>query len=227
MSRSYGPTVALSDVSLAVNAGEILAVLGPNGAGKTTLLNVLTGSLRPTHGTVAIDGQTVEAQDPSWRAAIGVVSHRSGVYGHLSASENLRFFATLQGLVGGDEMCRLALAAVGLEEHAMRPVSGFSRGMAQRLAIARATLHDPRVLLFDEPFTGLDSQSSERLMRQLEDLKKDGRAIVLVTHKTPVAASLADQILALSRGRVVYSGKDFPRDDTLERFLGERTQVPA
>jgi heme exporter protein A len=227
LSRSFGPTIALSDVSLTVGSGELLAVLGPNGAGKTTLLNVLTGSVRPTHGTVAIDGQILEAKDPGWRSAIGVVSHRSGVYGHLSAFENLRFFAVLQGVSGDDERCRLALATVGLEEHANRPVRGFSRGMAQRLAIARATLHDPKVLLFDEPFTGLDVQSSERLMRRLEDLKKDGRAIVLVTHKTPVAATLADRVLALSQGRVVYRGEDFPRDDTLDRFLGVRTQVPA
>jgi len=225
LSRSFGPTTALVDVSLAVRAGELLAVLGPNGAGKTTLLNILTGSVRPTSGTVSIDGKVATANDPRWRSAIGVVSHRSGLYGHLTAFENLRFFGQLHGLSGLEAKCREALDAVGLGADLNRPVREFSRGMAQRAAIARATLHEPSVLLFDEPFTGLDVEAVNDLEHLLGRLRKDRRAVVLVTHRAATATALADRILLLSRGRVVYQGSEFPRDDSVEVFLGERLRL--
>ncbi len=223
--RSFGATTALADVSLHVGRGELLAILGPNGAGKTTLLKILTGSLRAAQGTVAINGVELEASDPTWRGSIGVVSHRSGLYGHLTAMENLRFFGRLQGLRDLDSRCQNALESVDLQEHAHRPVREFSRGMTQRVSIARATLHDPPVLLFDEPFTGLDSAAVGAMERRLERLKTEGRGVVLVTHRTAAAAALADRLLFLKRGRVAYIGSDFPRDASLESFLAAQAEA--
>ena len=223
--RSFGATTALSDVSLHVDRGELLAVLGPNGAGKTTLLKILTGSLRAAQGTVTINGDKLEASDPGWRGAIGVVSYRSGLYGHLTAMENLRFFGRLQGVRDLDSRCDNALESVGLREHAHRPVREFSRGMSQRVSIARATLHDPPVLLFDEPFTGLDAAAAGALERRLVHLKTEGRGVVLVTHRAAAAAALADRLLFLKRGRVAYIGSDFPRDASLESFLAAQAEA--
>lgn len=219
LSRSYGATTALAEVDLSLDAGQVAAVLGPNGAGKTTLLALLTGSLRPTKGTVFLHGTPIDPTNPDWRRTIGVVSHRSGLYRHLSAKENLLFFGALHGLDRAEERSDHALERVGLAPHANRAVREFSRGMAQRLAIARATLHDPQLLFFDEPFTGLDVEGAASLERRINELRDAGNGVVLVTHRTRLAATLADRLLVLVRGRVAYAGSDHPRSEGIDDFV--------
>jgi len=192
-----GPPV-LRDVSLTVRSGETLALLGPNGAGKSTLLHVLAGVMRPSRGVVVILGRSVE--DPAVRRYIGFAGHRSALYGHLTAIENLRFFADLYAMPY--RHAELSLELFGLGEYRDTPVRLLSRGIVQRVSLARAILHDPRVLLLDEPFTGLDASSAARLRELLSSLRLRGCAIVVATHQWNEARELADHAVVLVGSRV-------------------------
>jgi len=207
LERRFGAARALRGVSLSVHPGECHLVLGPNGAGKSTLLRLLAGLARPSAGTVLREGG---------RRSIGLLSHQSQLYGELSAAENLAFAARLYGMADPAGRARAGLAAVGLAERADDPVRGLSRGMVQRVAIARALLHGPGVLLLDEPFTGLDPQSSELTLGLLAAEQAAGRALVLVTHDAQEAWALATHTHLLVRGAWAFGG---PREDSLEQFL--------
>ena len=196
-------------------AGECHLVVGPNGAGKTTLLRVLAGLARPSAGTVTIEGAPL-AREPQVRRRIGLLSHQSQLYHDLSAAENLAFTARLYGVSDPARAARAGLAAVGLAERADEPVRRLSRGMVQRVAIARALLHAPRLLLLDEPFTGLDQESSEQTLALLAAELAAGRALVLVTHDAHEAWELATHAHVLVRGAWAWCG---PREASLERFL--------
>lgn len=182
-------------------------MVGPNGAGKSTLLRLLAGLARPTAGSVTREGG---------RRSIGLLSHQSQLYGDLTAVENLAFAARLYGVPDPNGQARARLAAVGLAERADEPVRSLSRGMVQRVAIARALLHGPRVLLLDEPFTGLDPQSSELTLALLAAERAAGQALVLVTHDAQEAWELATHAHLLVRGAWAFSG---PREASLEGFL--------
>jgi heme exporter protein A len=200
VTRAFGPLVALDEVDLTVPAGSWVALMGANGAGKTTLLRLLAGLTLPTEGQVRVAGIDRRAAGPGVRAMFGYVGHESLLYAELTARENLAFHADLHGLdrqVVEDVAARLDIT------HALdRRARELSRGTTQRAALARALLHDPAVLLLDEPFTGLDLDSADRLTAILADLHVRGRTLVLTVHD-PTHAALAERLVVLHDGRVV------------------------
>jgi heme exporter protein A len=193
----------VDSVSFDLAPGEFLTVFGPNGAGKTTLLRMLGGGLQPTSGEVRIQGEALDAGEIAWRHRVGVLSHQSYLYGHLTAAENLRFFGTLYGLDDLGERIPERLARVDLLDRAGDPVRTYSRGMRQRLALARTLLHDPDVVLLDEPYTGLDAHAADVLRGVLSALKDGLRTVVLVTHNLTQGLELADRVAIQVRGRFV------------------------
>jgi heme exporter protein A len=201
--KSFGATVVLEDVSLEVPAGQCLALLGPNGAGKTTLLRVLGTLARPSAGRLVIDGADALRDPDAVRARIGMVAHGSYVYEDLTALENLRFWAVMGGLDARPDRLRERLQAVELDAMAGERARTFSAGMKRRLALARVTLGQPRVLLLDEPFSGLDRQGQKWLGDFLLAFKAGGGAIVLATHGFATALAVADRAVILAGGRIV------------------------
>ncbi|RMG17535.1 MAG: ABC transporter ATP-binding protein [Deltaproteobacteria bacterium] len=203
VTRVYGRTRALAGVDLRLQSGTVTALLGPNGAGKSTLLHILSTLMLPSSGRIRYGEVDHGRAAETLRGEIGLVSHATLVYPPLSALENLDFFGRLYGVRGRKERARTLLRQVGLAESAWtRPAATYSRGMLQRLALARALLPDPRLLLLDEPFTGLDRDASVRLMEILRDVRGQGRIVLLVTHDLEGAAQLADRVAILSRGRI-------------------------
>jgi heme exporter protein A len=204
----YGVHPAVRRMDFALAPGEFLTIFGPNGAGKSTLLKLLSGAVRPTRGEVRIAGVPLEYGDPEWRRRIGVLSHQTFLYAQLSAAENLRFFGRLYGLDRLGERVEEGLRSVGLLERRDDRVRGFSRGMQQRLALARTLLHGPELVLLDEPYTGLDPHAAETLRRVLEQLRDGRRTVVLVTHHLSQGLELADRVVVQVAGRWV---SDEPR----------------
>jgi heme exporter protein A len=195
LTQRFGTEVALESVDLVIDGGEHLAVLGENGAGKTTLLRILATAARPTSGSLEILGLNALLERRRLRSRIGFVAHAPGLYPALSAAENLEFFCTLQGVAH----TRVAevLDLVGLGELARRPAAKLSRGAQQRLAIGRAVLHDPKLLVLDEPDASLDSGAGDLLARVMK-----GRTAVIATHDHALANRLCQRTLELRRGRV-------------------------
>lgn len=200
--KAYGPAAALRDVWLRAEAGRVLAVLGPNGAGKSTLLRVAAGITRPSAGEVLVAGLALDGA-PASRRAIGFAGHLSMLYGHLSAEENLRFYARLYGVPG--HTVEAALERWGLARHRGRPARALSRGLVQRLSLARALLHAPRVVILDEPFTGLDAEASRALRDELPAWRGQERAVIMATHAWAEARDLADEAAVLVGGRLVLA----------------------
>ena len=205
LSHAFGPIRALDGISFTLERGRTLVIFGPNGAGKTTLLRVLAGLVRPTGGSAGVEGG---------RRAIGWIGHQSQLYGHLTVRENLRFWGTLYDVPAGDLERRQGelLARLGLDARAGQQVRTLSRGETQRAAIARALLHDPAVLLLDEPFTGLDRLAAEELGRLLGELAARGRATVLVTHDVEEGTELASEVAFMRAGRFLAYGPRAARD---------------
>jgi heme exporter protein A len=200
--KRFGHAVALSDLDLELPAGRSLAVLGPNGAGKTTLLRLIAGLARPTAGSLEIAGQPAGGR--AARARVGLIGHATSLYAALTARENLLFAARLYGVPDPSARVDALLAEVGLERVAHRAAGAFSHGMARRLSIARGLVHDPEVVLLDEPFTGLDRRAAERLAMRLLGLQGQGRTLVLVTHDVARAAQVANAAIVLAGGRKVH-----------------------
>ena len=204
VSRSFGRRRALSRVSFRAAQGEILGILGPNGAGKSTLLAILATLLRPTSGRVRYGGVT-DTQGTALRARIGVLGHDLFLYPELTARENLEFFAGLHAVPEPAHAADEALERAGLGARADDPVSTFSRGMRQRVALERALIHRPRLLLLDEPFTGLDDASASALVARLRELRRAGAILVVATHDLEIADRLLDHALFLRDGRPAAS----------------------
>lgn len=202
--KRFGRVTALRGVDFEIMAGESVAILGANGAGKSTLLRILAGLSRPSAGQFRahLEATNVPLTRDALRAQIGYVGHATLVYADLSARENLVFAARLHGCAPERDHIDNALADVGLQDVADRRAGTFSRGMAQRLSIARAVIHGPSILLLDEPFTGLDETSAERLSRQLSSLREDGRTLLLVTHDPRRAIELSERAYILHRGEI-------------------------
>jgi heme exporter protein A len=220
VTKRYGMTRALAGVDLTVRAGRLCALLGANGAGKSTLLGIVSTLIRPTSGEVAYsaDGDNQPAGD-ALRRKIGVLAHSSFVYGELTAVENLVFYARLYGLANPSERARTALEDVGLDSQAWdRPARTYSRGMVQRLALARALLHAPEILLLDEPFTGLDRSGSAALAESLARAREQGRVVLVATHNLESVAGLADHVAVLRRGKLAY--EDVPEEPLSYEALG-------
>jgi heme exporter protein A len=197
--RLYGEREALRDVSLSLGEGQTLVVFGPNGAGKTTLLRILATLLRPHAGAVRILGKELPAQGWAVRGQIGLLGHEPLLYRELSASENLRFHARLHGV--GFERVAQVLATVGMSERASEPIKTLSRGMVQRVAVARAVLHDPPVLLLDEPYANLDPAARQLVTGLIG--REAGRTRVVCSHDPGGGVAEADLVLGLRAGRQV------------------------
>jgi heme exporter protein A len=222
LEKRFGPAVALAGLDLDLPAGHALAVLGPNGAGKSTLLRLVAGLSRPSAGSLTIDGSLSHRREV--RARVGYVGHATLLYAALTARENLVFAGRLYDVPDPAGRAEALLAEEGLGAAADRPVGGFSRGMAQRVAIARGLVHDPPVVLLDEPFTGLDRRAAERLAGRLAALREAGRTLLLVTHDVARAARLADAALVLTRGRVAYRSQGALEVEALERAYVEAVE---
>jgi heme exporter protein A len=200
--KTFGRDRALADVSLAFFPARVAAVLGPNGAGKSTLLSLLSTLSQPSQGRITLGDEALSRHSPL-RASIGYVGHEPGVYGDLSARHNLRLFASLYGLDSAERRIEDMLARVGLDSvRREAAVRTFSRGMLQRLALARALLHEPEILLFDEPGAALDPAGAAWLAGELQREREAGRLVVLVTHDLSAAAAIATHVVVLRRGRV-------------------------
>jgi heme exporter protein A len=220
VSKLYGRTRALGGVTLELAAGELTALLGPNGAGKSTLIGVLSTLVRPSAGRVQVGGL---GDARAVRAAIGVLAHEPLVYPELSALENLHFWAGLYDVADGAGRAHALLDQVGLDAGARaRPARTYSRGMLQRLSLARALLSDPRVLLFDEPFTGLDRTGAAALAVALAAAKADGRVVLVATHDLEAIDGLAEHVVVLRGGKVALDERG-ARPFTLAE-LRERAQ---
>lgn len=202
--KRFGPKTILRGLDFEARAGEFVALLGPNGAGKTTFLRVLASLSRPSLGEVRIAGYALPNQAAAVRRRLGVVMHQPLLYGDLTADENLRFYARMYG-VGSRARLDEVLALVGLAARRHDLVRTFSRGMQQRLSIGRAVLHDPEVLLLDEPHTGLDQDASEMLDRVLTKVSAEGRTVVMTSHDLARVADLATRFDVISRGRIAAS----------------------
>jgi heme exporter protein A len=202
--KQYGLNPVLRDINIHVAPGEFVTLVGPNGAGKSTLMRIVATLLRPDAGEVEIGGWPLSTHAHMVRRHIGLVSHQSLLYQDLTAAENLTFFARLYGLDNGEERVQRALKLVGLRARQRDPVSSFSRGMTQRLTIARATLHEPEVLLLDEPYTGLDQEAVALLDRLLLQEKELGRTILMITHDLTHSLNVSDRILFLHNGRIAH-----------------------
>ena len=206
LTKVYGLLPVLKSVSFSINKGEFVVLLGPNGSGKSTLLRLMSGLSRPTQGLIRIGGWVMPQEASAVRAQIGLVSHKPLLCPHLSARENLDFFARLYGIgrTEGQRRIQDSLDQLGLHRRADSLVRTFSRGMAQRLGIARALLHQPPILLFDEPYSGLDQQASDQLDALLQ-AQRD-RTIIISTHQLRRPPDLAERALILSRGQIAFDG---------------------
>jgi heme exporter protein A len=201
ISRNFGRRRALSHVSLAARAGDIVGLLGPNGAGKSTLISVLATLVAPTSGEVRYGEHTAGTPAASLRARIGLLGHELFLYPELTARQNLTFFAELYGLESS--IVDAALARAELADRADDDVSSFSRGMRQRLAFERALLASPRLVLMDEPFTGLDDRAIGIVSNRLRELAAAGSMIILATHDLDLAEGLVTRVVLVRGGKLV------------------------
>jgi heme exporter protein A len=199
LTRSYSGRTAVDGISFALNRGDCLALFGPNGAGKTTLLRLVAGLLAPTKGVCRVNGISMRSGAEA-RAQVGIVSHSSMLYSALTARENVEFAARLYGVVDAAAAAEAALASMRVLDRAETPVRALSRGLQQRVSIARAIVHLPGVLLCDEPYTGLDEVGSSALTDALLERRAQGATIVLVTHNLGEGLALATHAAIMRRG---------------------------
>lgn len=196
--KQFGRFAALRGVTAEFDAGRFHAILGDNGAGKTTLLRALAGLAQPTQGTISIFGKSPQAACRE----LGYMAHPSLLYDEMSGMENLRYFARLYG-IAGDERCAEAIRAVGLDPELTRGVGQYSQGMRQRMSLARAILHDPKVLLLDEPFSNVDAHSAREMVGLLQGMRNAGKTIFVVTHQAALLEGVADEFVWMQAGQIV------------------------
>lgn len=199
--KQFGRFAALRGVSAEFAAGKLYVILGDNGAGKTTLLRTLAGLSAPTRGEVLIFG----LRPGESLRAIGYMAHPSLLYDEMTGLENLRYFARLYGIVS-DKCCEDAIRAVGLDSALPRTVGQYSQGMRQRMSLARALLHDPQVLLLDEPFSNVDQHSAREMARLLQEMRDKGKTIFLVTHQAALLEGIADEFVWMQAGQIAERG---------------------
>jgi heme exporter protein A len=205
--KKFGYAYAVRSIDLQVRRGEFVALFGRNGAGKTTFLKIAATLMRPTGGTLSVEGFDIHKQPEAARRQIGFLSHNTFVYRDLSALDNLKFFCRLYGVEDSEERLLGVLDRVGLRKRAADPVRAFSRGLQQRVGIARALLHDPSLILLDEPYTGLDANASETLNDLLDNAVKAGKTVILTTHDVNQGLRGATRAVIVDRGRVVHDSK--------------------
>ena len=206
LTKSFGTFDALRGIDLSIGKGEFFTLFGPNGAGKTTFIKLLSTLTRPTAGTLTIAGHDSKKEADEIRSITGVISHDPYLYENLSALENIKFFGALYGVADLDTRAKDAIAAVGLGKRMHDIVRNFSRGMKQRLAVARATVHEPSILLLDEPYTGLDQHGAKVFGEMLTVLKSRSRTILMTTHNIDEGLGMSDRVGIIAGGKLVYEG---------------------
>jgi len=211
LKKSYGNFEALKGVDLSIKNGEFYTLFGPNGAGKTTLIKLLATLTDPTSGKLSILGIDAKKDVQKIRSTIGVISHDPYLYETLTAFENIKFFGELYGITDINERAQYVIKQVGLESRSSDLVRTFSRGMKQRLTVARAIVHEPKILLLDEPYTGLDQHGAQIFGEMLSQLKKQNRTIIMTTHNIDEGLDLSDRVGILAKGKIVY---DSPTSQT-------------
>jgi ABC-2 type transport system ATP-binding protein len=219
--KAYGDIVAVDGISFEIARGETFGLLGPNGAGKTTTISLIVGTLRPDAGSVVVDGERDPARH-SVRLRIGTAPQAIALYGDLTAEENLRFFGALYGLSGVRlrERVAWALEFSGLASRRRQRVGGYSGGMQRRLNLVAGLLHDPPVILLDEPTAGVDPQSRNHIFESIEALKKQGRTVVYTTHYMEEAQRLCDRVAIIDRGKILAV-------DTVDALIGQHGGAPV
>jgi ABC-type multidrug transport system ATPase subunit len=222
VSRYFGRRRALSQISFTCRTGDVMGLLGHNGAGKSTLLAIVATLLRPSSGEVRYGTVSSTEAPAALRGCLGLLGHEVQLYSELTARENLRFFAGLYGLVDDHRRVDAALDRAGLLDRGDDPVSSFSRGMRQRLALERTLMHEPRLLLLDEPFTGLDHAAAVALVDRVRRLASEGRIIVIATHDLDLAAQVVTRAVILRDGRLaaIHDGRDSLRDRYADAHAG-------
>jgi ABC-type multidrug transport system ATPase subunit len=200
--KQFGSFAALRGVTAEFNAGKLHAILGDNGAGKTTLLRTLAGLAHPTRGAISVLGKNPRAACRD----IGYMAHPSLLYDEMSGMENLRYFAHLYD-IAGDELCRQAIRSVGLDPELSRAVGQYSQGMRQRISLARSILHDPKILLLDEPFSNVDAHSTREMVGLLKNMRDAGKTIFVVTHQASLLEGVADEFVWMQAGQIVERTK--------------------
>lgn len=221
LSKKIGAKTILRDINLHIPKGRFVTVFGPNGAGKSTLLKTLALLMKPSTGEIVINGFDARKEPAAISKQLGVISHQTFLYENLTARENLQFYGRMYDVPNLRDRIYEVLNQVGLEFSLNDPVRTFSRGMQQRLAIARAILHDPAVLFLDEPYTGLDPHAIQILNRVLARLNNDNRTVFMITHNFEEGLDITDRVLFVVRGQIVYDGdnKALTRDDLKQLYL--------
>ena len=204
INKFFGRYRVLCDVDLKLREGQFLTIFGANGAGKTTLLKIIAMLLKPNSGNIYINGMDINKDSEKLRKDIGFISHNTFLYNDLTPYENLKLFCTLYNVKNPDEQVKYVLNKVGLLRRSSEAIRSFSRGMHQRLAVARAFLHNPSLLLLDEPYTGLDQKASTVLNQILNSLHDEGKTAIITTHNIEQGLEIADKVAVLSKGYVVY-----------------------
>lgn len=204
--KTYGNFDALKGVSITIKRGEFFTLFGPNGAGKTTLIKLLATLTEPTSGSLEVYGYDAKSEVKPIRSIVGVISHDTYLYENLSAFENIKFFAELYGLSNIEDRVSTVIEQVGLKARMHDLVRNFSRGMKQRLTVARAIVHEPKILLLDEPYTGLDLNGAQIFGEMLSDLKTQNRTILMTTHNIDEGLGLSDRVGILMKGKIVFEG---------------------
>jgi linearmycin/streptolysin S transport system ATP-binding protein len=227
--KSYGPLVAVDEVSFSVERGQLLGLLGPNGAGKTTTVSMVAGLLTPDKGDVLVGGAALRGDTDPKKRKIGLVPQDLALYDELSARANLRFFGALYSLSGAalDKAIAAALGLVGLADRERDLVKTFSGGMKRRLNLAAGLLHDPDILLLDEPTVGVDPQSRNAIFDNLEELKRRGKALLYTTHYMEEVERLADRIVVIDHGKVIANDTLSGLQSRLPGAAGERVTLEA
>ncbi|MGD9809155.1 MAG: ABC transporter ATP-binding protein [Deferribacterales bacterium] len=207
VNKKYGHIHAMRDVSVSFNKGEFISIFGPNGAGKSTFLKLLCTMTSPSSGDIMYEGTPLKKLKDDFRSRFGVISHQPFLYSELTAMENLRFYAKLYGVEKIDDRIKELLDKVELYKRRNDKVRGYSRGMLQRLSITRALLHNPDIVVLDEPYTGLDTHASDILTKILMELFDEQRTILMVTHNIKQGYDASSRLAIIRRGQIVFDRK--------------------
>jgi heme exporter protein A len=221
--KTFGHFTALGGITLNVPRGEFLTLFGRNGAGKTTFLKIAATLVRPTHGKLRIDGIDIREEPENARRRIGFLSHNTYLYRDLSPTENLRFFGRLYGMEDSEQRIQELLDRVGLRRRATDPIRAFSRGLHQRLGLARVMLHDPSLILLDEPYTGLDANAVAILDQMLDEAISAGKTIILTTHDLEQGLRAATRAVIIDRGKIVFMSDG--RDPAIRQAYAEYVRI--
>jgi heme exporter protein A len=223
VNKKYGHIHAMRDVSVSFNKGEFISIFGPNGAGKSTFLKLLCTMTSPSSGDIMYEGTPLKKLKDDFRSRFGVISHQPFLYSELTAMENLRFYAKLYGVEKIDDRIKELLDKVELYKRRNDKVRGYSRGMLQRLSITRALLHNPDIVVLDEPYTGLDTHASDILTKILMELFDEQRTILMVTHNIKQGYDASSRLAIIRRGQIVFDRKK--SDISIDEFEHAYTEA--